>query len=567
MKNLFKGLVFVVISLSLLNSCNNTQKKADEMNQKLIDFISKYEDQVRDLNRETALASFNAEVSGSKEDYKLAEENQIKLSKIHSNKEDFEILKEIKESGEIKDELLVRQLDILYNAFLFSKIDEKKQEELIKLSTEIGQKYNNFRAVVGTDTLSDNDIEGILKTETNSEKLNAAWDAHKKIGKLVSEDVLKLVRLRNEIAVELGYNNFHEMKLLMSDQNPEDVFNLFNELDELTKVDFKELKEEIDTYLAQKNNISIEELMPWHYENRFFQEAPTMYDVDLDAYYKGKNIEELTANYYSGIGLDITDILAKSDLYEKPGKCQHAFCIDIDNEGDVRILCNIKDNTYWMNTMLHEYGHGVYDKYIDRELPYILRDPAHTFTTEAIAQLFGRFASNPQWLMNVVGISQEEKDAIAEESFKTLRLEQLVFSRWAQVMYRFEKSMYENPEQDLNKLWWDLVEQYQMLKRPTDRNEPDWASKVHIATSPCYYHNYLLGELLASQLYYYITKEVIKSEDYKNQSFANNTAVGAYLLENIFKPGARYYWNDMIEKATGEKLTAKYYALQFVRSK
>ena len=292
-----------------------------------------------------------------------------------------------------------------------------------------------------------------------------------------------------------------------------------------------------------------------------------MYDVDLDKYYKGKDIEKLTSSYYAGIGLDITDILANSDLYEKPGKNQHAFCIDIDNEGDVRILCNIKDNSSWMNTMLHEYGHGVYDKYIDRDLPYVLRDPAHTFTTEAIAQMFGRFASNPQWLKDVVGISSKEKRAITEESLNTLRLEQLVFSRWAQVMYRFEKGMYENPDQDLNKLWWDLVEQYQMVTRPDNRQAPDWASKVHIATSPCYYHNYLLGELLASQLYYYITKEIFKSEDYKNQSFANNKAVGDYLLENIFKPGARYYWNDMIEKATGEKLTAKYYAMQFVKNK
>jgi peptidyl-dipeptidase A len=30
-------------------------------------------------------------------------------------------------------------------------------------------------------------------------------------------------------------------------------------------------------------------------------------------------------------------------------------------------------------------------------------------------------------------------------------------------------------------------------------------------------------------------------------------------------PGARYKWNDMIERATGEKLTAKYYAKQFVQ--
>jgi peptidyl-dipeptidase A len=29
-------------------------------------------------------------------------------------------------------------------------------------------------------------------------------------------------------------------------------------------------------------------------------------------------------------------------------------------------------------------------------------------------------------------------------------------------------------------------------------------------------------------------------------------------------PGMRYEWNEMIEKATGEKLTAKYYASQVV---
>jgi peptidyl-dipeptidase A len=161
-------------------------------------------------------------------------------------------------------------------------------------------------------------------------------------------------------------------------------------------------------------------------------------------------------------------------------------------------------------------------------------------------------------------VSDEEAKKISEDAFKSLRLQQLVFSRWSQVMYRFEKSMYENPDQDLNKLWWDLVEKYQLLKRPKDRNEPDWATKIHIAAYPCYYHNYHLGELLASQLYNYIGTNILKAADTKNQSFVGKPEVGKYLQEKVFMPGARYYWNDMIEKATGEKLTAKYYAKQFV---
>ena len=52
----------------------------------------------------------------------------------------------------------------------------------------------------------------------------------------------------------------------------------------------------------------------------------------------------------------------RSDLYEKPGKSPHAFCTDIDREGDVRVLANIVPNEYWMGTMLHELGHSVYSQ-------------------------------------------------------------------------------------------------------------------------------------------------------------------------------------------------------------
>jgi peptidyl-dipeptidase A len=177
--------------------------------------------------------------------------------------------------------------------------------------------------------------------------------------------------------------------------------------------------------------------------------------------------------------------------------------------------------------------------------------------------LFGRLASKPEWMVENIALAKEDAAKISEACNSTLRLQQLVFSRWSQVMYRFEKSMYENPDQDLNKLWWDLVEKYQMIKRPAGRNLPDWASKIHIATSPCYYHNYHLGELLASQLYFTINEKVLKNDATKT-SFTNQQAVGKFLIDNVFRPGAKWYWNDMIEKATGEKLTAKYYAKQFV---
>jgi len=47
-------------------------------------------------------------------------------------------------------------------------------------------------------------------------------------------------------------------------------------------------------------------------------------------------------------------------------------------------------------------------------------------------------------------------------------------------------------------------------------------------------------------------------------SLSNNPAIGNYLHEKVFRPGTKYQWNDMIKRATGEELTAKYYAAQFI---
>ncbi len=75
-------------------------------------------------------------------------------------------------------------------------------------------------------------------------------------------------------------------------------------------------------------------------------------------------------------------------------------------------------------------------------------------------------------------------------------------------MFRFEKELYRDPNQDLNKLWWDLVEKYQGLKRPEGALSPDYASKIHIVSAPCYYHNYMMGELFACQVHEALCKEV-----------------------------------------------------------
>ncbi|MEJ5245658.1 MAG: M2 family metallopeptidase [Bacteroidota bacterium] len=566
-----KSLSFLTIAVFLAiimftSSCKKAEKTGEtsEMEKKLTEFINKYVEKVKPLEKALNTAYFDASINSNEENWGKVAKLEKEYNTIFFNKDDFNTLKQIKESNAVKDPLLKRQLDILYNTYLSKQADTAKINRLTDMVSNIEQMYSKFRAKVGNKLLTDNDVEEILKNSTNNEELKKVWLAHKEIGPIVADSIIAVVKLRNEIARELGFKNYHEMSLKLSDQDPEEISRLFDELDNLTRDEFKKMKSEVDEFLAARVKIKPEQLMPWHYQNRFFQEAPQVFEIDFDKYFKDKDIVKLTQQYYASIGLPIDDIIARSDLFEKPNKNQHAYCINIDRENDIRVLCNVRPNARWMETMLHEYGHALYEKHYAKDLPYLLRTPAHIFTTEAIAMLFGRKGAEAQWIQDMVGISDEEKSKIFDIANKRLKLQQLVFSRWSQVMYRFEKSMYENPDQDLNKLWWDLVEKYQMIKRPENRNSPDWATKIHIATSPCYYHNYHLGELFASQLYFTIAEKILKDDPFKVLSFTGHQEVGKFLIDKVFSVGAKFEWNDMIEKATGEKLTPKYYAKQFV---
>jgi peptidyl-dipeptidase A len=132
------------------------------------------------------------------------------------------------------------------------------------------------------------------------------------------------------------------------------------------------------------------------------------------------------------------------------------------------------------------------------------------------------------------------------------------------VMYHFEKELYADPEQDLNALWWSLVEKYQGIRKPAGRNEPDWAAKIHFTIAPCYYHNYVLGELLASQLHAAMMKSVLPAGGPERSSYVGAVEAGTFLRQKVFAAGARYPWNEMIKRATGESLSAKYFVEQFV---
>jgi peptidyl-dipeptidase A len=510
-------------------------------------------------------AWWEANITGTDAAFAAKKAIDRELVDLHSDKELFARLKALKDGGQVTTPLLRRELDVMYRAFLPAQADPQLQKQIVELENDVEQIFNTHRSPVGGRTLTENEVREVLATTIDSAAAEAAWKGYMEVGQKAAGKLRELVRLRNELARQLGFRDYYAMALLLQEIDEQELFHLFDELDALTREPFARLKAEMDAARAAHFRIAVADLRPWHFGDLFFQEAPSTPEVNLDDLFKDSNLLDLARRYYASVGLPVDDILARSDLYEQPGKCPHAYCADLNRAGDVRVLANLKPNLYWANTLLHELGHGVYDQHIGADVPFLLHEAAHGITTEAIAVMFGALVNYDEWLGQVLKVDPEQAARVGKAARTSLRTEQLMFSRWAQVMVRFEHAMYADPQQDLGRLWWDLKRRYQLLGPPETVDRPDYAAKTHILTSPVYYQCYMLGELLSAQVRHYLAREVLKLENWQDTSFYGRPEAGAYLRDKVFGPGNLYSWKELIQRATGEPLTARYFAEQFVK--
>jgi len=515
-------------------------------------FVGETVEAVRPIDKAYQLAEWEAAVSGTPEANQRNQEAQAAWMRFWADRPRYMQAKQLHDARAAGDPLLARQLKLVYLTAARNQQDDATIDELTRLEADVRGKYLNFRGRVGGKELNDNELEAILHKSKKSAEVQEAWEASKQVGAEVAESIRQLARVRNRAARTQGFRDHFQRALTLDEIDENELLGLFADLESATRQPHAALMERINGLRSAHFGIARSGLRPWHYGDRFFQEVPPLGEVDMDGLFEGKDLVALATATYDGLGMEVRDIVARSDLYARPGKNQHAFCIHIDREGDVRTLNNLVPNLRWASTILHELGHGVYDKYIDRQLPWLLRTPPHILSTEAIAALMESMVSEPAWLSGILGVPRGKAARVAEESREVERAGNLIFTRWCLVMTYFEMAMYADPDRDLNTLWWDLVERYQMVSRPEGRKQPDWAAKIHVALHPVYYHNYELGRLVAAQF----RDRILRTAG----GIVGQKKAGRWLMERVFKPGALEDWGGHVKTATGEPLNPKYFA-------
>jgi peptidyl-dipeptidase A len=525
-------------------------------------FLREVEDELRPLTIAVSLAHWKASTTGTEASLREATERETRLRKFLSSGARLEKITELLTADRVDDALERRQLELLALEHRANRLPEPVIDDLVQRSNAIQAEFYNFRGRLEGREVTNNEILEVLRGERRLPLRRSAWEASKQIAPRVAGPLLELVERRNAAARSLGYRDYYAMHLELQEIDEPELFGVFGDLRDATEAPFRAAKRAIDERLAARYGIVPDELRPWHYEDPFFQEVPLSDELGITPLFRGRDLPEIAAVYFEGIGLPIRDVLERSDLYERPGKDQHAYCTDIDREGDIRLLCNVRDDAHWMGVLLHELGHAAYDKFIPRSLPWLLREYAHIATTEAIAMFMGRLIRDVDWLEGATGSRLADREDLARQTVAASRFGQLLTARWVLVMTYFERALYADPRRaDLSSYWWDLVEELQLLPRPEGRDAPDWAAKIHLAVAPVYYHNYLLGELIASQIGAAARREIGPELP---PGFVGCQQLGTFLRERIFAHGASLHWQTLLERASGSRLSPQAFLDEFV---
>lgn len=448
------------------------------------------------------------------------------------------------------DPIYARQLNVLIRAFKQNQVPKELLGQMAQKEAALSSSYSNFRAQLDGKSLSENAIRDLLKKENDPEKRKKAWEASKEIGKTLAPQILELVHLRNQAARALGYTDYFQMQLDLQEVDAKWLLQILDELMQKSDEAYTATLGEIEKRQMKRFHVTVSELGPWAWSEPFCQEDP-IDSQELDELLHGVDITQVSKQFYQKMGIDVETILAKSDMFERPGKNQHAFCMNLDRAGDVRTLNNVKSSIKWLETVLHELGHGIYELGFEEELPWLLREPPHMITTEAMALIAGRQA----YLYDALGLligTAPEKEPLRKKAADSLIRRQLIFSRWVLVMTTFESGLYQDPTQDLNALWWRCVKKYQKISPPQGREHKfDWATKYHIGLAPVYYFSYLLGELFASAI-----QEAMPEPLYSPES-------GKFLQDKLFAPGNRMPWDKLIKHVTGKPLNPEAWIREF----
>jgi carboxypeptidase Taq len=299
-----------------------------------------------------------------------------------------------------------------------------------------------------------------------------------------------------------------------------------------------------------------------------------------------KKIPSMSIEKQKKIGQLITQTLGYDTTSPNSGgridETEHPFTTGYFD--DVRITTHYHPNNYFsaIFSILHETGHALYEQSIHQDFKY---QPVGSISSYGIHESQSRFYENiigrskEFWIFSLPMLKQIASpllDNLSVSQFLLLinhvnpskiRIEadEVTYNMHIIIRYQIELALFENKIEvnELPEIWNQKYSDFLGLKIENDAEgvmqDTHWASGYY-----GYFPSYAIGNIYSGQILQALKKSM---KNYKNKiELGELKDINQWLKQNVQSFGSLYDPNELMEKISGEKITAQPY-LQYLEEK
>ncbi|WP_114326473.1 M3 family metallopeptidase [Candidatus Colwellia aromaticivorans] len=453
---------------------------------------------------------------------------------------------------------------------LESEVEQKLKAELINAEAILFEKKKNHLMTFIDENgvkieASSPALAANLRASDNEKVRASSHQAFLDLEQWVlNNGFIALVKLRNQFARALGYENFFDYSVVKTEHMT--TTELFTILDDFEKQTRETNIKSIKKLETDKGADAIKA------HNFYFSFAGDATRA-LDPYMPFSRSLRAWVESFGRLNIDYAGAELTLDLLDRKGKYQNGFCHGpipsySDNGKWVPAKVNFTSNALpsqvgsgysGINTLFHEGGHAAHFSNVTQNAPCFSQEfaPSSMAYAETQSMFCDSLLGDADWLKKYA--KDKDGQAVPNKVIKALIETKQPFFAYGErsilVVPYFERALYEMSDEDL------IAEKITQLARKTEQKILGLACSPrpllaipHLLSdeSACSYQGYLLANMAVYQTRAYFID--------KFGYLSDNPKIGPLLSKHYWNPGNSISHDDSIRSLTGESFNAKYLA-------
>ncbi|MBN1638001.1 MAG: hypothetical protein JW866_03480 [Ignavibacteriales bacterium] len=408
----------------------------------------------------------------------------------------------------LRDKVLQRRVEVWYHILIGAKVD--MEPEVFEL---------------------ENQLEEWLSGQVPKEEIPPTEE--------LNNMVLHLMKLRNEKAQKLGYENYAVMMLELTELGNDWFMEQVDLILKRTKPQMDLIYDELRIQL-KKETLTFFDLLGPIREYYFGSDTPITPKED-------ETMFELMKKILANIGINYEELPIRFVEREVPYG-GNGLAISVPD--DFRVIRNVgMPLSVWM----HELGHGLQAMFTQIEYPILkgyewcLGEGCPAFS-EGMAETSARFSRNNEVIKSFSNLEDYNKDLVLNK-YSALYLRFSLISALFEI--EFYKDLSQNPGDLLNNLYEEILS----IENPAGRDY-NISENIIYVSYPVYLHNYLLADIISWQVH-----NSMEEKFGKNYPFNKETS--SYLIDHFYRDGEFVTWREKLINGTGKALDIDGYLKSF----